>query len=148
VIARAMLAHAGMDAGVRNTIQGILWAGEPSHEIPKRTRREIARGVDLDEFLPAYGQFKAMLADVWNLGADPFAGFGMTDSSLGGQIDQHVARNADWSAEVLFNELGAFTAPSRRFAFFVEGLVSGETLPRRPLSGASSRSSTLTSAAM
>jgi hypothetical protein len=128
-IGRAMRAHASLDAGVRNAIQDVLCAGEPSHEIPRRTRREIARDVDIDEFLPAYGQFKAMLADVLNPGTDAFGGFGMTDTSLGGQIDQHVARNPDWSAEVLFDELGAFTASSRRFTLFLERLVSGERLP-------------------
>jgi hypothetical protein len=124
-----MLAHPGIDAGVRNEMQDLLWAAELSHEIPKRVRREIARGLDLNEFLPAYGQFKAMLAAVWNLDVHPFGGFALRDTSLGGQIDQHIARNADWSAEDLFDELGAFTASSRRFALFVEGLVSGEALP-------------------
>ncbi len=128
-IARAMLAHTVMDASIRNAIQDVLWAGEPRHEVPKRTRREIARELDLDQFLPAYGRFKAMLAAVWDLGAEPSGGFGMTDTSLGGRIDQHVARNPDWSAEVLFDELGAFAASGKRFTLFLEGLVSAETLP-------------------
>jgi hypothetical protein len=142
-IARSMLAHTGMDAGTRNAVQDVLWAAEISHDIPKRTRREIARDLDLEEFLPAYGNFKAMLGNLWILGTDPFAGFGMTDSSLGGRIDQHVARNpGDWTADVLFNELGAFDASHRRFALFLEALVCAETLPTRRRSGASWLSST------
>ena len=50
-----MLAHAGMDAGTRNAIQDVVWTAGPHLEIPKRTRREIARDLDLDEFLPAHG---------------------------------------------------------------------------------------------
>src|SRR5690348_2009092 len=43
-IARAILARTGMHAGVRNEMQDLLWVAELSHDIPKRARREIARG--------------------------------------------------------------------------------------------------------
>lgn len=130
-IARAMLAHGALDSRTRNALQDVLWAAEPAPEIPKRTRRGIARGIDLDIFRPAYAQFKDMLNRIWDLGGDPFDGWlSGQDNSLGGQIDRHVLRfPGDWTAEELFDQLGAFGASSRRFALFLEGLVSADALP-------------------
>ncbi|MBQ1009403.1 hypothetical protein KBX53_00210 [Micromonospora sp. M51] len=128
-IARLMLAHGLLSAGTRNAIQDVLWAVEATPDIPKRTRREIARSLDIGTFLPAYPQFRRMLEDLWDLDANPLAGFLLNDTSLGGQIDQHVQRNpGDWTAEVLFENLGAFDSFNKRFALLLEGLVSGETL--------------------
>jgi hypothetical protein len=125
-----MIDYRAVESGTRNAIQDVLWAAETVPDIPKRTRREIARALDLDTFLPAYSQFKAMLDELWDIRIDPSGGFGMTDTSLGGEIDQHVYRNpGDWDAEYLFTRLGAFDALSKRFALFLEGLVSAETLP-------------------
>ncbi|HZF10526.1 MAG TPA: hypothetical protein VFE33_17200 [Thermoanaerobaculia bacterium] len=45
-------------------------------------------------------------------------------------MDRHVHRNpGDWSAEDLFDRLGAFSASDRRFALFLEGLASSEVRP-------------------
>ena len=81
-IARLMLAHGIMDAGARNAIQDELWAAETAPDIPKRARRDIARSLDLDAFLPAYDHFKAMLEGLWDLRVDPLAGFASNDTSL------------------------------------------------------------------
>ena len=36
-----------LDAATRNAIEDVLWAGQGATEVPKRTRREIARDLDL-----------------------------------------------------------------------------------------------------
>ena len=38
---------ASLDAATRNAIQDILWAGEGALEIPRKTRRDIGRALDL-----------------------------------------------------------------------------------------------------
>ena len=54
-------------------------------------------------------------------------------SSLRTRIDRHVFRNpGDWSAEDLFEELGAFEAGDARFGRFLEGLVSADVVPDEP----------------
>lgn len=129
-IAQQMLARRVTDAATRNAMQDLLWAAEQVPDIPKRTRRDIARTLDLGVFLPAYAKFKTMLQSLWDLGADPFGGWLDRDTSLGGEIDQHVARNpGDWSAEDLFDRLGAFDASNKRFSLFLEHLASAEAVP-------------------
>ena len=54
------------------------------------------------------------------------AGFANRDQ-LRGRIEQHVLRNpGDWTAEDLFEHLGAFDAGDARFGRFLEGLVSAD----------------------
>ncbi|MCL7456423.1 hypothetical protein ABT235_20685 [Micromonospora echinofusca] len=131
-VARLILANRVVDAGARNAIQDVLWAAEAGPTIQKRTRRDIARGLELAEFLPAFDRFEALLDSLWVLGDEiPF--FSLNDGSLRSQIDRHVRRNpGDWTAEDLFDKLGVFDACDRRVALFLEGLVSGETLPDEP----------------
>ncbi|MEU8048090.1 hypothetical protein AB0B71_28585 [Micromonospora echinofusca] len=134
-VARLMLAQCVVDPSTRNAVQDVLWAAEPALAIPKRTRRDVARSLDLDDFLPFYNRFKALLHSLWVLGEEPFPlllpdGGGW---SLGAQIDRHVHRNpGDWTAEDLFDNLGAFDTSDKRFGMFLEGLVSAETLPDEP----------------
>jgi AbiJ N-terminal domain 3 len=46
------------------------------------------------------------------------------------RIERHVFRNpGDWSAEDLFEQLGAFEAGDARFGKFLEGLASAEVIP-------------------
>jgi very-short-patch-repair endonuclease len=51
---------------------------------------------------------------------------------LRASIEQHVLRNRDWSTEDLFEQLGAFEATDARFARFLEGLVSADTVLDEP----------------
>lgn len=109
------------DAATRNGIQDALWAGQGAVEIPRRTRREIARGLGLDSLGIKPDRFMALLDSLWVLGPPLDPG---TDgsSSLRARIDRHVFRNpGDWSAEDLFEELGAFEAGNARFGKFLEG---------------------------
>ena len=50
-VAEQILAQLSVDATTRNAIQDVLWAGQGSLEMPKRTRREIARDLDLADLV-------------------------------------------------------------------------------------------------
>ena len=132
-----------LDAATRNAIQDVLWAGQGALEIPRRTRRAIARALDLDDVTVMPDRFIALLERLWVLGDDPLAFFAdivFADSvsSLRKQIRQHVLGNPDWSAERLFDELGAIdSADDARFVRFLEGLASPSVVPARTRSGAS-----------
>jgi hypothetical protein len=119
----------------RFAIQDVLWAGSGVPELPKRIRREIARGLDrdLDVLTRSADRFMALLESLWVID-DSVSGFFADDRrSLRGQIEQHVLRNpGDWSAEDLFEQLGAFGAGDGRFGRFLEGLVSADLLLDEP----------------
>jgi hypothetical protein len=127
-----------VDAATRNAIQDVLWNGQGTHEIPKRTRREIARNLDLADLVYDADRFSALLDRLWVLDDDPFGGLtqallGGAATGLGAQIERHVFRNpGDWSTEHLFEQLGAFGASDTRFARFLEGLVSADVIPDEP----------------
>ncbi|MFG2041979.1 hypothetical protein [Dactylosporangium sp. NPDC048998] len=128
-VARQILAAGVARADTRNAIEDLLWVAEPGPQIPARTRRDLARALDLDVFLPAYERFKALLHRLWVLGEDTDFFFTPGDGwSLSAEIDRHVRNNPDWTAEYLFERIGAFDAIDQRFARFLEGLVSGQTL--------------------
>lgn len=116
-------------ASARNEIQDVLWADSP-FTIPKRFRREVARALEREEhYLNARG-FDRLLNRLWILGDDLWESFGVTDYSLRTLIEKHVHRNPqDWSAEYLFDQLGAFDASDKRFALFIEGLASADVRP-------------------
>jgi very-short-patch-repair endonuclease len=122
-----------VDAATRNAIQDVLWAGQGAHEIPKRTRREIARDLDLADLVYDAGRFTALLDRLWVLDNDPFEWLTGTATGLRAQIERHVFRNpGDWSTEELFEQLGAFEAGDTRFARFLEGMVSADVIPDEP----------------
>ena len=126
----------------RFAIEDVLWAGRGAPEIPKRIRREIARdlGRDLDVLTREADQFMALLESLWVLNNSPFGFFADDLTSLRGQIEQHVLRNpGDWSAEDLFDQLGAFGAGDARFGRFLEGLVSADLIPDEPAQRAIAR---------
>lgn len=117
---------------VRYAIEDVLWVGRGDPEIPKRTRREIARDFDLDAVRRNADRFMALLDGLWVLGS-PLELWTDGSSSLRGQIDRHVLRNpGDWSAEDLFEKIGAFGAVDTRFARFLEGLASADVVPDEP----------------
>jgi very-short-patch-repair endonuclease len=120
------------DAATRNAIQDMLWAGRGVIEIPRRTRREIARDLGLGSLGIKPDPFMALLDRLWVLGSplDPWTD---PSSSLRARIDRHVFRNpGDWSTEDLCEELGAFEAGDARFGKFLEGLASAEVIPDEP----------------
>jgi very-short-patch-repair endonuclease len=129
VIAGAMPLSAGPSA--RYAIEDALWAGR-GPEIPRRTRREIARDLDLSVLARQGDRFISLLESLWVLG-DPLDLFTGGSTGLRSQIERHVLRNpGDWSAEDLFEQLGAFEAVDARFARFLEGLASAGVIPDEP----------------
>ena len=63
-----------LTAAARNAIQDVLWAGQDVIEIPKRTRRELARDLDLNDLAIKPDRFIALLDRLWVLGSplDPW----------------------------------------------------------------------------
>lgn len=99
-----------LDASTRNAIQDVLWAVQGATEVPKRTRREIAQDLDLASLAFKPHRFMALLDRLWVLDT-PFDPWTDDASSLRARIERHVFRNpGDWSAEDLFEQLGAFEA--------------------------------------
>lgn len=133
VAERIMTGTMPLSAGpaARFAIEDVLWAGR-GPEIPRRTRREIARDLDLSVLARQGDRFIALLETLWVLG-DPLDLFTGGSTGLRGQIERHVLRNpGDWSAEDLFEQLGAFEAANARFARFLEGLASANVIPDEP----------------
>lgn len=113
----------------RMTVQDLVWADEHPLLIPKRTRRDLARALPGWILVKHAQRFHTLLATLFDLSRDELS-FSIEDTSLSGQIDRHFYRNDDWSVEQLFDELGAIDhASDRRFALFLQGIVSGDTVP-------------------
>ncbi|MET9069451.1 hypothetical protein [Streptosporangium sandarakinum] len=133
MVAERILQHLQVSPATRNAIQDVLWASCSTLDIPAKTRRDIARSLDLAAFVPYSGRFKALLARLWVLDNDPLDWLLTSGATLSAQIDQHVFRNpGDWTAEDLFEHLHAFDAGNRRFILFLEGMASAEVLPDEP----------------
>lgn len=134
-VAERLLANGQVAAATRTRLEDLLWAEASPPQIPKRTRRELARSVSLAELCRSEARFIALLDRFWELGAD-ITGmewfFPPSAQSLRNQIQQHVLRNSDWSVEELFDHLGAFEAGDGRFARFLEAAVSADVLLDEP----------------
>ncbi|MBO4205576.1 hypothetical protein [Micromonospora echinofusca] len=121
--------NSGLQMIDRMAIQDLVWADEHPPPIPKRTRRDLARAIPGWILINHAQRFHNLLATLFDLSRGELF-FGIEDTSLGGQIDRHFYRNDDWTVEQLFDELGAIDhASDRRFALFLEGMVSGDTVP-------------------
>jgi very-short-patch-repair endonuclease len=115
----------------RNEIRDLLWADSPGPEILKKHRRQIAKALEITDLYIDSTKFIDLLDSLWVLD-DELDAFLLTPStrSLRAQIERHVFRNRDdWTAEHLFDQLGAFDASNRRFVLFLEGLVSSDVQP-------------------
>lgn len=144
-VTQRVLAAEGLRPELRNQIQDVLWAGQEPI-IWEKTRRNLASALDIEDLVSDPDRFEAMLDRWWVLGEPgPFEyifpesdtsrlakAFGPNSSSgrLRKDINRHVFRNSDWSTERLFDELGAFEAVDRRFAGFLEDLVSHKVIIR------------------
>lgn len=111
-------------------LQDVVWSGLDYVEIPGRTRRELARELDLIDHRDYPDRLLALLGRLWDLGEDDFDVWGPHRGTLRDDIQRHVIRFPDdWSTEYLFEQLRAFEAPHPRFVHFIEGLASPEVLP-------------------
>lgn len=125
-----------LDTTARNAIQDAMWAGQPTVEIPQRTRREIARALEPElENLAAQGdRFRTLLDRLWVLDNEPLSVFLGNETGLRSQIDRHVFRfTGDWTVEDLFEALGALRAEHPRFVRFLVGLVAADVVPDEPM---------------
>ena len=129
-IALKLLERHPPDATMRNQLQDILWSDSACPLIPKRYRREVARRLNSEELYEDARRFDDLLEQLWILDADDWMQWpGGQPTGLRAQIQQHVHRNSDWTAETLFDQLGAHDASDRRFALFLEGLASADVRP-------------------
>jgi len=130
-VARKLLMRHPPNATTRNQIQDILWSARPCPPIPKRYRREVARRLKSEELYGDARRFDDLLERLWILDADDWMHLlGGKPTGLRAEIQQHAHRNPeDWPPEVLFDQLGAYDAPDRRFALFLEGLASADVRP-------------------
>lgn len=135
IVARRILDRQMAKEDARNAIEDVLWAAENPPRIAKRTRHDIARALNLADFVRRGDRFMRLLDKFWLMNDrpegstfSPGAGFNfLTTRRI--LVNQHVLRNpGDWSTEDLFQELGAFDAPDMRFARFLEGLTSAELI--------------------
>lgn len=130
VLAERLLKLHPPSPSTRNEIQDFLWADIFGPEIPKKFRRELARTLSINDLYMNSQRFDDLLDRLWILDDDPLDFFGSTVRSLRKAIKQHVHHNpGDWSAEELFDKLGAFDASNRRFCLFLEGIASPDVLP-------------------
>jgi len=130
-MAKKLLKRHRPDATTRNQIQDMLWSDDFCPPIPKRFRREIARSINFDELYGDQRRFDDLLESLWVLDANDWMILvGGDMKGLRAEIQQHVHHNpGDWTAEMLFDKLGAFDASDRRFALFLEGLASADVRP-------------------
>jgi very-short-patch-repair endonuclease len=133
-LARRLLETIRLRPADRNAIQDSIWTDSGYPSIPKRTRREIAEAIDIDDLYIDAHKFDDLLSNLWVLSNESdwifFGDFAENDKGLRAQIDRHIHRfKGDWSALELFDKLGAFEASDRRFALFLEGLASPDVRP-------------------
>ncbi|GAA5610212.1 hypothetical protein Spla01_01349 [Streptomyces platensis] len=128
-VAEAVVDSEPLHAGERIALEDVLWLGRHYIEVPARTRRELARDLDLSDHLRYPDRFLALLGRLWDLGEDDFDVWGPHNGTLRHDIERHVVRfPGDWSTEDLFENLGAFEATHPRFQRFLEGLASSTAL--------------------
>jgi very-short-patch-repair endonuclease len=133
-VAERLLALRPLDGRTRNNIEDTIWSDQ-GFDIPRRIRRELARGLDIEDLYRNGRKFEAVLDRFWHLDDDELESFvieSQNSRSLRRRIERHVFQNTDWNVEELFEQLGAFDAASPRFARFVEALTSSEVHEDEP----------------
>jgi hypothetical protein len=134
--AELFLIHFPPSARDRNELQDILWADLSPPVVNKRIRRELAEAIDAEELYLRAKPFDELLDRLWVLDDGSSGVFEALqlgkpyqDRSLRALIQQHVHKNSDFSASDLFEMLGVLDCSDKRFALFLEGLVSAEVRP-------------------
>ncbi|MEA1798839.1 MULTISPECIES: AbiJ-related protein [Rhodococcus] len=128
-VAVAVLRELRMAAATRNAVQDALWALADSPQIERRTRRDIARSLDIEDVAIGGERLVSMLDALWILDDRLFGDLFNDRGNLRDRVHRHVIHNpGDWSTEELFEQLGAFEASDRRFAMFLERLMSADVV--------------------
>ncbi|AKV02315.1 hypothetical protein AKJ09_08978 [Labilithrix luteola] len=128
-VARRFLEQYPPVVKLRDEVQEIIWSDPLTPRINKRVRRELATVIDkLGLFDNAKG-LDRLLDSLFNIGPT-------LDEAFLGQpsLADHIARNVynnpgQWSAEQLFEEVGALDCSDARFCRLLEGLASADVRP-------------------
>lgn len=125
--AKTLLAQRVLGAGMRNQIEDLLWEDEPSIEIPKRHRRELAKALQPLTFFRHWENFKRLIKDIFIIPVDLSAVFSMHETGILAEIQRHSVRNPeDADVEWLFEKLQVVELSHPRFRRWLEGLVSAD----------------------
>lgn len=110
-------------------VEDLVWARQQWPEITERVRREIAKA--LEQAAPIWENadgLMALLGRIWVLRTD--LDFWAERGGLAADIERHMIRNPDdWTVLDFFTRVGALGCSDRRFALFIEGLLSGSVNP-------------------
>lgn len=118
----------GLPPGQRNQAEDLIWSSQQWPEIETRTRREIAEA--LDEVGPIWSDAEGLIALVQRRWVDPDpASLWSLDGGLVHDVTRHLVNNADWTVLDFFKNVGALECPDRRFALFIQELISGQVNP-------------------
>jgi hypothetical protein len=93
-----------------------------------RFRREVAQALDEERLWLKSNAFMDLLESLFIL-EDPLDFFSTSPRNLKWKIRQWVIDNDDWTADDLFDNLGAYTCSDKRFLLLLEGLTSSEVRP-------------------
>ncbi len=121
--------HRGCTASLRNEIQDVLWAQESWPAVNERARREVAESLERAGGLCVGNSdgLMSMLGRLFVLESEMDA---WTGQGLATDIRRHVLDNPDdWTVLELFRRIGALNSSDRRFALFLQGLLSSEVCP-------------------
>lgn len=121
--AAGLLAQRMLGPRLRNQVQDIIWSEAPLIQIPKRSRRELARALQRLDLFQHWENFAQLLQDVFDFEVDLtwLQGGFLTD------IHRHFVRNReDADVEALFEQLKALDLSDRRFCLLLEGLASAD----------------------
>ena len=128
------LQHGDLTIELRNRVEDLLWSRENWPRITARFRREIAEALDevdaiwleADKLLDLVKRHWVLPSPEWLFDwKDPYE-----------PVVRHMIRNpGDWTTMEFFKEIGALDGGDRRFALFVEGLLSGSVNPKEARSG-------------
>jgi hypothetical protein len=128
-IAKRLLADFPPGPAARNEIEEVLWANRATVSIVKRFRREVATALELADLWLDGRRFQELLDRLWVLDApSPICGH-HGDGRLRDEIEQHVFKNDDLTADMLFDALGAYDCSNHRFVLFLEGLAAHDVRP-------------------
>lgn len=118
-----------MEPERRFNLEELVWSATPTVAISRKTRYEIARALCGVELFIKSTPFLSLVQRLWSRDPYPTSFYGQGRGRMLDQVEQHLVRNDDWSAEILFEHLGAFEVSDRRFGSFLEGLAASDVRP-------------------
>lgn len=125
--ANTLLEQRFLHAGLRNQIQDLLWENEPSIEIPKRHRRELAKALQPLRCFRNWENFKRLIEDTFIIPVDLSALFSTYETGILTEIQRRFERSPeDADIEWLFEKLHVVELSDSRFRRWLEGLVSAD----------------------